>query len=165
MHDLRKYAEECMAELDRLGIKYARDIRFTVNSRAVTRLGQCRKKGDSYVVEISSALLDERVDVKTGLKCTLHHELLHTCCGCMKHTGRWKVYADRVNAAYGYRIQRASTREERPLPEDLVPKAKYLIVCDTCGAQFPRQKISALVRNPEHYRCGKCGGKLKRVAP
>ena len=44
MHDLRKYAEECMAELDRLGIKYARDIRFTVNSRAVTRLGQCRKK-------------------------------------------------------------------------------------------------------------------------
>ena len=116
-------------------------------------------------MEISSALLDERVDVKTGLKCTLHHELLHTCCGCMKHTGRWKVYADRVNAAYGYRIQRASTREERPLPEDLVPKAKYLIVCDTCGAQYPRQKISALVRNPEHYRCGKCGGKLKRVAP
>ena len=164
MRDLNIYARICMFELDCLKIKYAKNLTLKVNTRAKTRLGVCKKSGDCYEIEIAAILLDERTP-EEYLKNTLMHELLHTCCGCMKHTGRWKVYADRVNAAYGYRIQRASPREERPLPEDLVPKAKYLIVCDTCGAQYPRQKISALVRNPEHYRCGKCGGKLKRVAP
>ena len=88
MHDLKKYAAECMAELDRLRIPYAKRVRFSVNDRAVMRLGQCRKRGDDYLIEISAALLDERVDVKRGLKCTLHHELLPTCYGCMRHTGR-----------------------------------------------------------------------------
>ena len=30
MRDLLKYAAECMASLDRLGIRYAKDVRFTV---------------------------------------------------------------------------------------------------------------------------------------
>ena len=142
MHDLGKYIKECMAELDRLRIPYAKNIRFTVNRRAKLRLGQCR------------------VNVKEGLKNTLHHELLHSCYGCMKHTGRWKAYADRVNAAYGYNIRRCATGEEQPLPQDLMPKAKYLIRCSGCGAEYPRQKMSAVVQHPERYRCGKCGGKL-----
>ena len=164
MHDLKKYAAECMAELDRLRIPYAKNIRFAVNRRAKLRLGQCRRQGDNYTVEISAALLDERVNVRTGLKRTLHHELLHTCYGCMKHTGRWKMYADRVNAAYGYNIQRVATQEEQPLPQDLMPQAKYLIRCDGCGAEYPRQKLSALVQHPECYRCGKCGGRLRNAA-
>ena len=159
MHDLKKYAAECMAELDRLRIPYAKRVRFSVNDRAVMRLGQCRKRGDDYVIEISAALLDERVDVKRGLKCTLHHELLHTCYGCMKHTGRWKLYADRVNAAYGYDIRRVAEQKDGVLPEDLKPKAKYLIRCERCGAEYPRQKMTAVVRHPEHYRC-RCGGRL-----
>ena len=149
MHDLGKYIKECMAELDRLRIPYAKNIRFTVNRRAKLRLGQCRRQGDNYTIEISAALLDDRV-----------HELLHSCYGCMKHTGRWKAYADRVNAAYGYNIRRCATGEEQPLPQDLMPKAKYLIRCSGCGAEYPRQKMSAVVQHPERYRCGKCGGKL-----
>ena len=78
MHDLGKYIKECMAELDRLRIPYAKNIRFTVNRRAKLRLGQCRRQGDNYTIEISAALLDDRVNVKEGLKNTLHHELLHS---------------------------------------------------------------------------------------
>lgn len=160
MHDLNRTIKECMAELDRLNIPYAKNIRFTVNRRAKLRLGQCRRQGNSYTIEISAALLDDRVDLREGLKNTLHHELLHSCYGCMKHTGRWKAYADKVNAAYGYNIRRCATGEEQPLPQDLMPKAKYLIRCSDCGAEYPRQKMSAVVQHPERYRCGKCGGKL-----
>ena len=138
MHDLNKYIKECTGELDRLHIPYAKNIQFVINHRACLRLGQCRRQGGNYTIEISAALLDDRVDVKEGLKNTLHHELLHSCCGCMKHTGRWKAYADRVNAAYGYNIRR----------------------CAKCGAEYPRQKMSAVVQHPERYRCGKCGGTL-----
>ena len=128
MHDLNRTIKECMAELDRLNIPYAKNIRFTVNRRAKLRLGQCRRQGNSYTIEISAALLDDRVDLREGLKNTLHHELLHSCYGCMKHTGRWKAYADKVNAAYGYNIRRCATGEEQPLPQDLMPKAKILLM-------------------------------------
>lgn len=162
MHDLKKFSAECMAELDRLGIRYAKNIRFTVNTRATSRLGLCKKRGDQYEIEISHLLLDDRVSADS-LKNTLIHELLHSCYGCMKHTGRWKAYADRVNAAYGYNIRRAASREDRELPEELLPKAKYLVRCEDCGAEYGRQKRSPLIEHPERYRCGKCRGKLIRV--
>ncbi|MBR1483454.1 MAG: SprT-like domain-containing protein [Ruminococcus sp.] len=162
MHDLMKYAAECMAELDRLGIRYAKNLRFTVNTRAKTRLGQCKKRGDQYEIEISHLLLDDRTPVES-LKNTLHHELLHSCYGCMKHTGRWKAYAERVSAAYGYHIRRVAGREDRELPDELMPEAKYMVRCESCGAEFGRTKLSAVIQHPERYRCGKCRGQLRRV--
>ena len=97
MRDLSAYAAQCMRELDRLHIRYAQNITFAVNTRAKTRLGVCKKQGDRYTVEIAAPLLDESMPEKL-LKETLHHELLHSCRGCMQHTGRWKALAERVNA-------------------------------------------------------------------
>ncbi len=162
MRDLLKYAAECMASLDRLGIRYAKDVRFTVNARATSRLGLCRKKGSQYEIEISHLLLDERTP-EESLKNTLCHELLHTCYGCMKHTGRWKAYAERVNAAYGLNIKRAAAAGDREIPEELLPKANYLVRCENCGTEYGRQKLSPLIQHPERYRCGKCKGKLNRI--
>ena len=162
MRDLQKYAAECMAALDRLGIRYSRNVRFTVNTRAISRLGLCRKKGDRYEIEISHLLLDERTPAES-LRNTLFHELLHTCYGCMRHTGRWKTYADRVNAVCGCNIKRAAAIEDREIPDELLPKANYLIRCESCGTEYGRQKLSSLIQHPERYRCGKCKGKLKRI--
>ena len=152
-----------MCELDALKIYYSKDITFKINTRAVSRLGLCKKIGKSYIIEISAALLDERADIKNGLKNTILHELLHTCRGCMKHTGKWKELADRVNAAYGYKIRRAASPAERMIPQELVPPAKYLIKCTKCGVEIARRKRSSLVEHPQNYRCGKCGGTLTRV--
>ena len=162
MRDLMKFAAECTAALDRLGIRYAKNIRFSVNTRATSRLGLCRKKGNQYEIEISHLLLDERTP-EDSLLDTLFHELLHTCYGCMKHTGRWKAYADRVNAACGRNIRRAAAIEDREIPEELLPKANYLVRCESCGNEYGRQKLSPLVTHPERYRCGKCKGKLIRI--
>lgn len=163
MHDFEFYVRECMQELDRLRIPYARNVRFTLNTRATSRLGLCRKSGDSYVIEIAALLLDERVDVKEGLKNTIHHELLHTCYGCMKHTGRWAQYAAKVNAAYGYRISRTAARDDGTIPQALQPEARYILKCTACGSEIRRQKRSAAVQYPQRYRCSACGGRLIRV--
>ncbi len=88
MRDLNIYARICMFELDCLKIKYAKNLTLKVNTRAKTRLGVCKKSGDCYEIEIAAILLDERTP-EEYLKNTLMHELLHTCYGCMKHTGRW----------------------------------------------------------------------------
>ncbi|MBQ6387212.1 MAG: SprT-like domain-containing protein [Ruminococcus sp.] len=162
MRDLKKYAAECMSVLDDLGIRYAPIIRFSVNTRASTRLGLCRKRGECYEIEISSLLLDERTPADS-LRDTLWHELLHTCRGCMKHTGLWKKYAEKVNASCGACIRRATANGDRKIPAELLPPARYIVRCESCGTEYLRQKQSPLVRNPEQYRCGKCKGSLKRV--
>lgn len=160
MRDLRPYIIRCCRKLDDLKIAYASDITFDINYRAKTRLGQCKRKGDSYIVEIASSLLDEQTPESLLIE-TLMHEILHTCDGCMKHTGKWKQYADKVNAAYGYNITRTAGREELPenISADLKPK--YRVVCKSCGAVYERFKQSAVIKHPERYRCGKCGKPLR----
>lgn len=36
---------------------------------------------------------------------------------------------------------------------------KYIIRCKKCGREYPRQRCSAVVKNPKAYRC-RCGGRL-----
>ena len=157
MRDLKPYAERCLKKIDALKIRRAKDIQFKINTRAKTRLGVCKKTGQSYLIEIASALLDERVP-ESELENTLLHEILHTCRGCMKHTGKWKQLADKVNAAYGCNISRTASKDA--LPEELAHKPRYKVVCPNCGAVYERYKRSALIQHPERYRCGKCGGRL-----
>ena len=161
--DLERCALECMEELDRLGVKYSPNISFVINTRAKSRLGLCKKIGNSYVIEISQLLLDERVDEKNGLKNTIMHELLHTCRGCMNHTGRWAELAQNVNDAYGYHVKRVTNHNDCVIPDELQAPARYLIRCTECGALIPRQRMSALIKNPKKYLCAKCGGKLERI--
>ena len=156
MRDLQLYADKCMKMLDALRIRYAKNITFSANTRAVRRLGVCKKTGDRYIIEIASSLLDENIP-EAELYDTLLHELLHTCYGCMKHTGRWKALAAKVNAAYGTDIKRAAD----PDSDIIAKKPKYRVVCPSCGAVYERYKRSALIQHPERYRCGKCKSKLE----
>ena len=91
---------------------------------------------------------------------TLAHELLHTCWGCGNHGKRWKTYAARMNAAYGYEIQRAATNEKMGVAP--AREVKYVIQCQRCGQRFERLRASQFTRRPEDYRC-RCGGQLKRI--
>ena len=142
-----------------LGIPVSARIspRVAVNRRAVTRFGCCIRRGGEYVIELSERLLEaeERACMQT-----LAHEVLHTCPGCRDHGRRWKEYAGRMNAAYGYHITRTSTNEELGLAEQRPPK--YILRCTACGAQFKRLRASPLTRHPERYRC-RCGGRLERI--
>lgn len=129
----------------------------TVNRRAVTRFGCCIRRGEAFEIELSQRLLEAAEEACLQ---TLAHEALHTCPGCRDHGQRWKAYAARMNAAYGYAIARTGTCQALGVPD--VRPERYRLVCQSCGAQFCRARASALVRHPERYRC-KCGGALKRV--
>lgn len=96
MRDVNVIAIECMRELENIGIKCGNVIKIDINTRAKKRWGQCRKIGNNYIIEVNQILLREDTDID-GLKNTIIHELLHTCKGCMKHTGEWKQLAEKVN--------------------------------------------------------------------
>jgi len=173
--NLNTIAKECMAELDKLNIRYGNVIRFEPNSRAKKRWGQCRRVPTGFTININVDLLDVRNPIE-ALKTTIIHELLHTCEGCMNHGATWKSLAAKVNRAYGYNIKATSSASEKGVTyrrEDVELKTytrtysvetyKYAIKCESCGCVIKRKRMSNAIKYTNLYRCGLCGGKLKRI--
>lgn len=132
------------------------DPHVVLGRRATGRFGCCRVREGVHVIELSAPLLAAG---EGAVLETLAHEVLHTCWGCKNHGPRWKGYAQRMNAAYGYHISRTGTWEALGLPDP--KKVSHLVVCRRCGREFKRARASSLVLHPERYRC-RCGGTLER---
>ena len=159
MNDFDALLARVLEQARALRIPVARNIdpHVRINRRAVTRFGCCVKQGDKFTIELSERLLaaEERSCMQT-----LAHEVLHTCPGCRNHGERWKGYAGRMNAAYGYAISRTGSCQELGVPD--VKPVRYILQCQQCGQEFRRAKASQLVQHPERYRC-RCGGRLVRI--
>ena len=112
------------------------------------------KTREGHIIEVSARL---SAAGERAVRETLAHEVLHTCRGCKDHGPRWKGYADKMNAAYGYHISRTGTWEALGLPDQ--KPVNHLVVCERCGQEFKRARASNLVQHPERYRC-RCGGRL-----
>lgn len=164
MKDLMKLVGESQRDLASLNIRTSNVRNWSVNTRAKARWGYCVKVSKGlFDIQIAAALLQDDVDDQ-AVKDTIVHELLHTIPGCFKHTGKWKQYANTINRSLPqYKIKRGSSYEEKGL-EDLRPKpqCRYILKCLRCGSEIGRQRMSAAVEHPEHYRC-KCGGRLTRI--
>lgn len=161
MKDLKKLYEECLADIESLGIEVGDIKDVTVNTRAANRWGQCRYRSGYYYINISERLLADDVDDQST-KDTIAHEILHTIKGGMKHTGAWKESAQLLNDLYGYNIHRCSSAEEKGVEvQPRVRNYKYIITCNTCGTIFKYQKdcrIVKLIRKGyTGCRCPKCG--------
>ncbi len=128
-----------------------------INTRAKRRLGCCYYQSGRYWIEVSQAVLED----EDLLKQTLVHELLHTCPKCRDHGPKWKAYAQTVNEKLGYRIER-TVKTKTPAGSLRHEEIKYILECQSCGAQIKRMRMSKAVKSPWRYRCP-CGGKLKRV--
>lgn len=156
MNDPDLLLAQVIAEARSLGIPVsgAIDPHVRINARARTRFGRCIRCAGRFVIELSARLLEAP---ERSCRQTLAHEALHTCPGCQNHQARWKGYAARMNAAFGYRIERTGTPGQLGIGEDR--PARYRLVCERCGAALTRMKKSPLIAHPERYRC-RCGGRL-----
>lgn len=163
MKDLEQLVKECKADLDTLGIKYGNVSKFTVNSRAKRRWGECKRVALAvFEISISDRLLNDDLDDKYA-KNTIIHELLHTVSGCFGHKGRWTRLAEYVNQKMPqYCIERVSGFEELGNVDEKA-EYKYIIKCSGCGQTVYRQRKSRLVTDCKKYRCAKCGGKFERI--
>ena len=171
MKDLQKLVKECKAELNAIGIEYGNITYVKINTRATSRWGLCRNLTPSYdwedsrfEIEISNRLLEDNVK-DSATKQTIIHELLHSCKGGMTHKGKWKEYANKVNANYNqYNITRCTSSKELGIDETNTKiNAKYILKCSCCGNTYFHSRMSKSVKHPEWFLCGKCHGKLERI--
>lgn len=166
---VREYVNDILREV----IKEAQELKIPVpanineqvyiNPRPKRRFGCCNTKGGKFNIEISEFLL--KAD-KKKVKGVIAHEVLHTCRGCRDHGAKWKEYAGKMNKVYGYNIKRTSSFEELGLETIAAPdkedSIKYIIRCDKCGKEYPRQRFTCVMKKINAYRC-QCGGKLTLI--
>lgn len=162
MKDLKKLANECIAELTSIGIQPGKINFWLVNTRAKTRWGQCRRVAPGeFTISISERLLHDYVE-DMATKNTIMHELLHTVKGCHGHTGLWKELAITVNYKLpGYNIKRTTGSEEKGVPSGRTNR--YGVKCPHCGKEYYRERMCRLIEHPERFRCGVCTFPLERL--
>jgi len=164
MKNLQKLYQECLAELDAIGIEHGNIIDISVNSRAKKRWGLCTRIGDTYSIQISSRLLDDSID-DSATKNTIMHEILHTVKGNVKHGDKWTRMANLVNDCYAiYNIKRTTSSEDKGIEEIVLSEqSNYIFKCSNCGQIIRRTKKSKFVENYKEYHCGKCGNNFERI--
>lgn len=159
--ELLALVEEAKYELGSIGISIGLVRSVMINAKLHSCWGRCRKGFNGYQIILSAELLRKEVS-DTAVKDTIIHELLHTCPGCMKHTGNWKMLANLVNQKYPqYHIKRCTTNEEKGLPAKPRKAPNYAVACTQCNFKTYRQNRSSVVAHPENYRCPNCGGMLR----
>ena len=161
MKNFEELINESMNEVTHGGIKPGNITSWTINKRAKTRWGLCKQAPDkTFEIQIAECLLtDDRISVQ-ACKETIIHEILHTCKGCMKHTGQWKYYAEVINQVYGYNIKRITTGTEKGVEDYKATNYmnyKYVFTCGKCGATIYRKRDSRFTKNYRYYGCARCG--------
>ncbi|MDO4392995.1 MAG: SprT-like domain-containing protein [Bacillota bacterium] len=128
-----------------------------INKRTKKRLGCCIREEGGFRIEISEFILECN---SKHIKSVMAHEVLHSCEGCNNHGSLWKEYAAIMNTKYGYNIKRLVDLEELGI-ENRYAKTniKYIMKCQSCGKEYPRQRYTCVMKKINAYRCT-CGGKL-----
>lgn len=149
-----------ISTLLKIGIPVSKNINphIKINFRAKRRLGCCIRNGNSFKIEIASAVVGNCTQTVL-LKETLFHELLHTCPGCGNHGAAWKEYADILNKELDLHISRTSKTCEKEDRQNFA----YILSCQVCKNEIGRYRRSKAVLHPSLYCCSKCGGKLVRI--
>lgn len=161
MKNLNVLFEQAMYIVESCGIETGDIANVTINTRAKSRWGQCRRIGGRYYINISNRILADEVDTHATME-TIIHEILHTCYGCMNHGKEWKRLANIITKETGFQITRTSSAEKFGLENDVRKvRENYVFVCEKCGQVITRDRRSKFVQNYHMYHCGKCGGELR----
>jgi len=125
MKDLQKLIAQCENDLLSIGIQPGKVAKWSINTRAKSRWGQCKQVGNSvFEINISQQLLQDNI-TDQAVKDTILHELLHTIDGCMGHKGKWKELAAKVNKELPqYKIKRTTGSVEKGIEPEYEPETE-----------------------------------------
>ncbi len=179
---LEKLYKECLEELKSIDINLDENnigkIDISFAKRKTKRYGCCKqeepdkstayrekrrihyRKYNMHHIEISKWLMDLNDDI---IKNTIIHEIIHCLPDCNNHGKDFKRYCRLINEKLGYNISRLGNKKEDYEKSNLTfnekSNVKYIIVCESCGLIYYRQRMAK--NFTKKYRCGKCKGKLR----
>lgn len=79
----------------------------------------------------------------------IRHELIHV-----------HLLNEDGDASHGDAFREWATELQTSITCERFAEPNWWVVCESCGSEMARYRKSKLVKNPESYRCGGCGGSL-----
>lgn len=128
------------------------EFEVTVSGRLTRAHGNIHLTKDPKIIKLSRHACEN--NSWDDIKGTLRHELAHLIA--------YREFGE--TGENGFNFRRLLREFDAPHRADgPAREAKYLLKCQECGSEVPRQRKSKTVKYPHRYSCGKCGGNLKRV--
>jgi len=125
------------------------DLDWEVSKRARRRAGAVRyRDGDPEALSITWKLFTNRGWGAAAE--TIRHELVHV-----------HLLNEHGDPSHGDRFETWAERLQTPVTCELFAEPNYWVVCQDCGSRMARYRESKLVKHPQNYRCGGCGGALR----
>ena len=140
------YARNVVSRYD-LDVKVS-DLDWEVSVRAKRRAGAVKRRGG----EPTGISLTWKYFQKKGWKktaSTIRHELIHV------------HLINQVNDhGHGERFQSWAERLDTHVNCNRFCEPKWWVICKKCEIELPRYRKSKLIKNPDQYQCGNCGGEF-----
>lgn len=161
IQEIQKYMQELAANID---LEFNTPIK--INGRLTKTLGRVIAEPamfDSYKpekVEFSRQFLETSTD--DSIREVIKHEFCHWA--VLIETGKihhhdmvFKAMCRRV----GCQANRPQTKVERTVSDDKL--FKYIVKCKDCDNEMHYNRAGKVVKHPDWYGCGKCGGELECI--
>lgn len=143
----RAYARAVVAAHD-LAVDVG-DLAWEISKRAKRRAGAVRHvDGDPEAIRLTWEHFQRRGWRETAA--TIRHELVHV-----------HLLNTDGDPAHGEAFRQLAAELDAPLRCARFAEPKWWVVCESCGSRLARYRRSKLVEQPERYRCGECGGRLR----
>lgn len=161
VQEIKQYLSELAASVD---LVY--DTPVKINGRLTTTLGRVIAEPvafDSYkpeVIEFSRKFLETSTD--ESVRRVIQHEFCHWA--VLVETGEVHGH-DAIFKAMCHRMgceaDRPQVKVERTVNNDKL--FKYIVKCERCNHEMYYNRAGKVVKHPDWYWCGKCGGDLKVI--
>jgi predicted SprT family Zn-dependent metalloprotease len=161
LQEIEQYLNELAANI---GLTFNTPVK--INGRLTKTLGRVRSNPTPFgmyepeCVEFSKRFLETSTD--ESVRQVIMHEFAHWA--VLIETGEVHGH-DTVFKAMcrkiGCQADRPQAKIERIVSEDKV--FKYIVKCEDCGSEMYYDRAGKVVKHPDWYECGKCGGSLKVI--
>jgi predicted SprT family Zn-dependent metalloprotease len=124
------------------------DLEWRVSERAKRRAGAVHHRdGDPVRVVLTREFFE--VNGWTGVAETVRHELIHV-----------HLLNERDDPGHGDAFRKWAERLRTNVRCERFADPEWIVECEDCGCRLHRYRRSKLVKWPEKFRCGECGGDL-----
>lgn len=124
------------------------DLDWQVSYRAQRRAGVMTRRGSE---PINIRLTWEYFENMgwDAMASVIRHELIHV-----------HLVSKEGDDSHGKRFKNWAEKLDTPVNCEVFSEPKWWIVCEDCDAKLPRYQTSKVVKFPNRYDCGDCGGDL-----
>lgn len=124
------------------------DLEWEVSKRAKRRAGAVKHRDDEpETVSLTWEYFQEHGWGATAS--VVRHELIHV-----------HLLNEADDPTHGERFEEWAETLQTTVTCERFADPNWWVVCEECDSEMPRYRKSKLVKNPEAYRCGGCGGTL-----